>query len=603
LAWSGGVNVNQQFNFTYDPAGNLTSDGQNGYSYNSANQLVSYRAHPYGNSSQLDYTLNFEYDGLGNRIRRTNVLPQITWTTDYLLDLNTPLVQVLREIDRPPSTATNLLTTQRTFMLGLDVLGFEQKPLNGPAPSTWSFFGYDALGSVRQVYDGNDGGGDLSFLANFDPYGVPLEKVGINPSELGYTGEQTDPNSLQYLRARYMNPTTGTFLSRDPVEGAMNRLASRNGYGYAEGNPANDGVGELSISQSMNGYSYANGDPANLTDPSGACPFCIPLAIIGGALLGGFTYGSVRHLTTDNAKWAQGNYGGALGDAFAQGLLWGGGSALVAGGVTLGGAVLVGGAKLAGGALLSGAHWLAAHPIVAGGLIGGELEWTRQFSVNTANGMDVFHAGYRANLDGWKIAKAATFGAITGGVWNAAGVFSTYASQGIAGLAFSQMTSSVAAATVWGGILSAGSYVGSLVILNRVRNKSLLDDFTWADLFSSTAAGSTTNWLTAKAGIALNPKFSLNPHIDNLYKGGAYIGIGVAVGAGQAVANGAFDIVSNGQIAPNAACSTIISMGAGATNVGSLIQSPLRYTAASLVFGIAGNVRAGVCPVPNASKP
>ena len=44
------------------------------------------------------------------------------------------------------------------------------------------------------------------------------------------TGEQNDPNGLEYLRARYYDSATGRFLSRDPLGG---------GYPYAGGNPAN----------------------------------------------------------------------------------------------------------------------------------------------------------------------------------------------------------------------------------------------------------------------------------------------------------------------------------------------------------------------------
>ena len=44
---------------------------------------------------------------------------------------------------------------------------------------------------------------------------------------------------MLYLRARYANPHTGTFLTRDPVAGTMSRVMSRNGYSYVEGNPVN----------------------------------------------------------------------------------------------------------------------------------------------------------------------------------------------------------------------------------------------------------------------------------------------------------------------------------------------------------------------------
>jgi RHS repeat-associated protein len=42
--------------------------------------------------------------------------------------------------------------------------------------------------------------------------------------------EQSDPNGLDFLRARYYDPEIGRFLSGDPLGG---------GYGYAGGNPVN----------------------------------------------------------------------------------------------------------------------------------------------------------------------------------------------------------------------------------------------------------------------------------------------------------------------------------------------------------------------------
>ncbi|MGA9672319.1 MAG: RHS repeat-associated core domain-containing protein, partial [Terracidiphilus sp.] len=68
----------------------------------------------------------------------------------------------------------------------------------------------------------------------------------VSPSPSYYRGEQFDSDlGLYYLRARYYNPATGRFLSRDP-----------------EGGKAKDPV-------SLHKYLYANGDPVNGWDPTG----------------------------------------------------------------------------------------------------------------------------------------------------------------------------------------------------------------------------------------------------------------------------------------------------------------------------------------------
>ena len=61
-----------------------------------------------------------------------------------------------------------------------------------------------------------------------------------------YRGEQYDSDlGLYYLRARYYNPATGRFLSRDPLDG------------------------DPTDPQSLHKYLYAGGDPVNRIDPSG----------------------------------------------------------------------------------------------------------------------------------------------------------------------------------------------------------------------------------------------------------------------------------------------------------------------------------------------
>jgi RHS repeat-associated protein len=77
-----------------------------------------------------------------------------------------------------------------------------------------------------------------------------------NRSEGTYRGEQCDSDlSFYYLRARYYNPLTGRFMSRDPNDPQL-----RN----SDGIPTDP--------RYLHKYLYANGDPINGIDPSGRGP-------------------------------------------------------------------------------------------------------------------------------------------------------------------------------------------------------------------------------------------------------------------------------------------------------------------------------------------
>jgi RHS repeat-associated protein len=99
----------------------------------------------------------------------------------------------------------------------------------------------DQLGSTRLI---TDEAGDIVGTATYDAYGNPLATTG-ETSRLGFAGEYTDPaTGLVYLRARWYDPTTAQFLSRDPLE---------------------------ALTQSA--YGYAGNDPINYTDPTGLAPW------------------------------------------------------------------------------------------------------------------------------------------------------------------------------------------------------------------------------------------------------------------------------------------------------------------------------------------
>jgi RHS repeat-associated protein len=63
-------------------------------------------------------------------------------------------------------------------------------------------------------------------------------EVSCRPSF--YRGEQYDPDlGLYYLRARYYNPATGRFMSRDPEDGKPVDPRTLHKYLYAAGDPVN----------------------------------------------------------------------------------------------------------------------------------------------------------------------------------------------------------------------------------------------------------------------------------------------------------------------------------------------------------------------------
>ncbi len=58
---------------------------------------------------------------------------------------------------------------------------------------------------------------------------------GSLANEFDFAGQQTDGSTgLQYLRARYYDPATGVFLSRDPLASLASWLGNPHGYAYAD---------------------------------------------------------------------------------------------------------------------------------------------------------------------------------------------------------------------------------------------------------------------------------------------------------------------------------------------------------------------------------
>jgi RHS repeat-associated protein len=204
----------------YDANGSTIVSGARTFAYDFQNRL----------KSMNGGTVTLLYDGDGNRVAKTVG----STTTQYLVDdLNpTGYAQVVEEL-------TNGAVTRR-YTYGLQRISQTQL-----ISSVWttSFYGYDGFGSVRQLTDPT---GAVTDTYDYDAWGNAVNVTGSTPNLYRYRGEQYDPDlNLYYLRARYFNPLTGRFLTRDP------------------------GAGKTIDPKTLHRYLYANGDPINGVDPQG----------------------------------------------------------------------------------------------------------------------------------------------------------------------------------------------------------------------------------------------------------------------------------------------------------------------------------------------
>lgn len=207
--------------YRYDPAGNLRTTIQEGettaqYVWNSKGQLIQAVVDDKGTAQTID----FAYNTNGIRVERT----VDGETTRFLIDTNQQEYAQVIEAYSPGEAAGFVYT------FGNDLLKQQQNDAG-------FFYHTDGLGSTWLMTD------EMGGVANryiYDAYGNAIARDEIAQNAFQFTGEQFDPELEQYyLRARYYDPATGRFISRDPFEGFLELPLSLNKYGYVEGNPIN----------------------------------------------------------------------------------------------------------------------------------------------------------------------------------------------------------------------------------------------------------------------------------------------------------------------------------------------------------------------------
>ncbi|MEV8376574.1 DUF6531 domain-containing protein [Kribbella sp. NPDC056861] len=182
--------------YTYDPDGNLSSDGTTKYTWSAAGKPTS--------STTANATTTYAHTGDGRRATSTSGAQ----TTAYLWDPLSP--QILQ-------TATGKTAQRYSYGAGLI------------AQTTSS--GTTELLSGRAGSLVATSGKSLTHH-EYEPYGTPRQPPGDTPKPTAptYAGALQLPNGNYLMGQREYNPSTATFLSPD-------QGGSSQSYAYAAGNP------------------------------------------------------------------------------------------------------------------------------------------------------------------------------------------------------------------------------------------------------------------------------------------------------------------------------------------------------------------------------
>ena len=225
-------------NYTYDANDRLLARGDTTYHYDTDGNLVrrddpsAIQTFTYDSMNHLrgttagDTTTQFRYDAAGNRVASTTGAN----TTRFVLDTAGPLSRVLEEHSSDGSP-------DASYVFGNEFVSQTQG-------SETSYYHHDGAGSTRAL---TDAGANMRDTYDYDAFGNETGSTGSTTNDIRYVGEQLEPQLGTYnLRARHYDPSTGRFVSLDPLR-----------------------IANLQQPASLHKYGYTAGDPVNRTDPTG----------------------------------------------------------------------------------------------------------------------------------------------------------------------------------------------------------------------------------------------------------------------------------------------------------------------------------------------
>ncbi len=206
--------------FTWNDNGNLTgtSDPEGpSYAWDFENRLIRVAL---GDGTTITHT--YDPDGvlIASRISEVDGSSQ---STEFLVDTSGALSQVVAEVDDDGG------------VLAHHVRGGELLALDGLDPR---YVHTDGLGSVRTLTDAAE---VVTDRYDYEAYGRLQTHTGSHYNSFLFAQEQRELRSgLDYLRARWLDPETGRFLSQDPLSAAAFSTLPLPHYLYADADPVNN---------------------------------------------------------------------------------------------------------------------------------------------------------------------------------------------------------------------------------------------------------------------------------------------------------------------------------------------------------------------------
>jgi RHS repeat-associated protein len=203
---------------TYDQANRLTSDGTSSYTWSNADRLTNRGSDTFGydpldrmtSSTVAGSARTYAYNGDGLLQSRTG-----SGATTFLWD---PGLAPSREVKQGSDN----------IVYGLGALYVVK------ADTTTTTFVRDGSKNLRVELSS---AGAVTAAFRYRSYGQVSQGTTTSQNYLGFLSQQADPSGLIYMRARWYDPATGRFVSRDAAPGDPGTPATLNLYGYGAANP------------------------------------------------------------------------------------------------------------------------------------------------------------------------------------------------------------------------------------------------------------------------------------------------------------------------------------------------------------------------------